>query len=439
MSFRTGAAEADIETSEAENLLWCIRPQLDFYRLRAPLSPAVLEKPLHTRIVSVPNHARYGSTLVATETVNQYRAVERLIGSSAETVKLMNPRPELREGIVTTEAVQVAQRRLRSALADRAADAVTASFEVQLQKLALALALYRATDLSAYSGVVIATQHAPTLRTLIVAANEQSVPVTYVPHAPVADNCAYLDLPTSYVGLRGRGEREFYANSIGARPELLDIVGNLATDVLARPLPATRAQAPGVLALSPDPPETLRRVFETLSGADLGSMIVAPHPRSNPDDIRELLPTGWSTYEGGRTLDLLAEGPPFVFQFSSGVAWESAALGIPTAEIRLGDEPVNYPFLADETVYPPVRNPEEARAFAERARAGEVDRGRLRRHAEAWCESDGDSAAQRLGALLDRVAVEGGSDRPQRVHDGWSSGGAALARSWIAATEAAPA
>lgn len=430
---------AQAHDAESEKLLWCVRPQLDLHRLRAPLPPEVLSKPLRTRILSVPDHVRYGSMLVATETVNQRRALERLIRPSAEPVKLMNPRPELREGIVTAEAVTSAQQRLRSALAGRAQEPVIASFEVQLQKLALTLAMYRSADLSAYSGVIVSTQHAPTLRALIAVANEQSVPVMYVPHAPVADNCAYLDLPAAYVGLRGGGERGFYASALGIRPDLLDTVGNLASDVLEHPLPGIRADAPGVLALSPAPAPTIRRIFDAVSGTGLGGMTVAPHPRSNLDDIRALLPNGWSLHESGRTLDLLAGGPPFVLQFSSGVAWEAAALGIPTAEIRLDGSPVNYPFLADEEVFPPIRTPGQAHEFAERARRGRVDRLRLRRHAEAWCECDGDAAAERLSTLIDRVAAERGRDRPQRLHDGWSGGGAALAGSWIAGSAAAPA
>ena len=426
-----------VSADKTEALLWCIRPQLDLYELRGPLSDEVRNKPLAMRALSVPKHVAFGSVLVATETVNQLRAVERLIGPDCETVGFMNPRPEQRERIASMDHVVEAQRRVRDALTGKVADAVIASFEVQIQKLAFAIYMYRKKDLSQFSAIMVATQHAPTLRALIVAANQQSVPVIYVPHAPVADNCAYADLPASYVALRGEGERDFYARTVGADPALLDVVGNLASDVLEHPLPEIRPERPGVLALSPHPVETIRRIFDAVASADLGHLVVAPHPRSNLDEIRAILPEGWALFEGGRTLDLLAEGPPFLFQFSSGVAWESAALGIPTADIRLDATPVNYPFLADESIYPAIRNPHDALAFAERARRGEIDRDRLRSHARTWCACDGDEAAARLQALIDRVTSAHDPARPARVHDGWGIGGAALTRSWIRASRPA--
>ncbi|MBO1900592.1 hypothetical protein J4H92_01350 [Leucobacter weissii] len=425
-------------STEAETLLWCMRPPLDLLHLRGPLPEKIAALRPEERPFRPATHSRFRSHLVVTETVNQARALERLIAAEAEALPIEAPSEAARAPVLDAKAVSAAQRRMLHAISRRPGEAVSAgvsdSLVNQLYKVALALDLYRGMDLRAYRGVLVSTQHSPIIRALIVAANEQAVPVVYVPHAPAADNSAYLDLPVGYAGLRGRGEREFYSAALGVPATLLDEVGNLASDVLSSPVPSLRPDAPGILALSPHPAPTIRRIFEAVAGDGLGPMAVAPHPRSDLDELRELLPAGWTLREDVRTIDLLAEGAPFLFHFSSGVAWESAALGVPTATVRLDDAPVSYRFLADERVAPAIRTPDDARGFAERARRGEVDRGALRDHAVAWCAVDGGAAAERLRELLERAD---GAGRPARLSDGWARGGAAVRRSWIDGTKAA--
>ncbi|QIM19321.1 hypothetical protein G7066_13415 [Leucobacter coleopterorum] len=373
--------------------------------------------------------------MVATETVNQARALDRLISAQATEITVSVPEEQHREVLFGGPGVQRALERLTSALSDRVDGAVLASFENQLYKVATALDMYRRLDLSMYSGVLVATQHSPIIRALFVAATEQRVPVVYVPHAPVAANSAYLDLPVDYAGLRGEGEREFYHRELGIELTDLGIVGNLASDLLTRPVPELNLNTAGVLALSPHQPHVLEQIFRIVAEADCGDMIVAPHPRSDLDAIRDLLPPSWSMFEGERTLDLLAAGPPFLFQFSSGVAWESAALGIPTATIHIDDSPVNYPFLADESIYPPIRTTDETQRFVSFARSGTYDRTQMRTHAEQWCAVDGDQAVAQLQELLETVSPH---SSPNRLHDGWAKDGVALSRSWIASTAVAP-
>ncbi|WP_449283281.1 hypothetical protein [Leucobacter sp.] len=428
-----------IRTHDAETLLWCMRPALHLFHLRGHLPERLQKLPPAQRPFKPASHSRYGDILVVTETVNQERALHRLVARDSAPLPVHAPSEEQREPVLAAYSVRSAVRRIIATLEPRAVQAVVASFENQLYKVALALTQYRAFDLSGYRGVLVATQHSPIMRALMVAAEEQGVPVVYVPHAPVAANLAYLDLPVSYAGLRGVGEQHYYVDELGIPASLLDAVGNLASDVLSQAPPSVRRDGAGVLALSPHEPEVLSRIFSAVAAGSLGEMVVAPHPRSDLAQITGMMPAEWSLYEGERTLDLLASGPPFLFQFSSGVAWESAALGIPTATVHIDDAAVNYPFLADESVYPAIRTPEDATRFASLARAGGVDQERLRRHAEEWCSVDGDRAAARLSELLGRVAAPGRADRPARLHDGWTARGAALSRSWLLGTPAAPA
>lgn len=421
---------------DTEVLLWCLRPAVDLCHLRGPLPDKISALPITERPFRPATHSHFRDFLVATETVNQARAVDPLTASAAAPIDVTAPSAERRDRVLTTRAVDRARKRVAATLAGRVPPAVVASFDNQLLKVALAVDQYREMSLGQYAGVLVSSQHSPIMRALIAAAREQGVPVVYVPHAPVAGNNAYADLPVAYAGLRGSGEVDHYHADLGVPTARLGVVGNLANDTLVAPLPDVDPSAPGVLALSPHPLETIRRIFAVVGEAGLGEMVVAPHPRSDLAEVRSCLPAGWSIFEDGRTLDLLAGGAPFLFQYSSGVAWEAAALGVPTATVHIDDAPVNYPFLEDESVYPAIRQQRDAATFAAAARAGRIDRQALRAHAERWCSVDGAVAAERLSALLDRVAAQG-TDAGM-LHDGWGPGGVALTRSWIATTPAAP-
>ena len=422
---------------EAETLLWCMRPAIDLCHLRGPLPEKLRATPPAQRPFRPAKHSQFNGFLVVTETVNQARAVEPLTAEAAVPLEVQAPTETERERVLGTKNVRGAQKRLRQTLENRVETAVTDSLENQLFKVALAYSIYQGMNLRQYAGILISSQHSPIMRALAAAAREQNVPVVYVPHAPVAANGAYLDLPVTYAGLRGEGERSFYTQRLGVTSSSLDIVGNLASDVLAGPMPEIDRFGHGVLALSPHPEATIRSLFETVAGDDIGPMLVAPHPRSDRATIDALLPRGWAVYEGERTLDLLRTGPAFLIQFSSGVAWESAALGIPTATVRLEEDAVNYPFLEDERVYPPIRSSADATVFVQRARSGEIDRDTLREHALRWCENDGEAARDTLAQLLNRVRADGVAGRPAQIHDGWGKTGVAVSGSWIAGTPAA--
>lgn len=414
-----------------KDLIWCMRPALDLSHLRGPLPDKIRTIPPAQRPFRPATHGSFEGFFVATETVNQARALERLIVNQVTEVPVEVATETEREALFASSAFQEARQQIMDTLGERVSEAVRASFENQLYKVAIALNLYRNVDLSRFAGVLVATQHSPIMRALFVAAEEQRVPVVYVPHAPVAANGAYLDLPVSYAGLRGTGEQDFYVQQLGVAADRLDVVGNLASDLLKAPMPELRPSSPGVLALSPHQPEILKQIIDIVSAGDCGDMIIAPHPRSDLDVIHSLMPQSWSVYEGERTTDLLMAGPPFLFQFSSGVAWESAALGIPTATIRLDESPVNYPFLDEEMMYPSIRSAEDAQQFATSSRAAGFERAHLRNHAERWCALDGDEAAEQLRSLLAEVPNRG---YRTRLHDGWTPGGIALSQSWLSNT-----
>ena len=167
-----------------------------------------------------------------------------------------------------------------------------------------------------------------------------------------------VDLPVDYAGLRGPAEVDHY-ETLGAPGERLAVVGNAALGERDPELTKQRLREP-VLATGADDPEALRATIE-LAHSVLGERcVLSPHPRTDHDSLRELMPDGWRLWDG-RTFDLLQRDPPALIQSSSGVALEGLKLGIPTIELSFPKAEPNYPFLRD----PPVlfaSNTEQLRA-----------------------------------------------------------------------------
>jgi hypothetical protein len=336
----------------------------------------------------------------------------------------------MRGALSSSRAVRSVARWGDGAFREAGRPAVIDVWRTVLAKTDFLLRAYRGMDLRAFRAVLVATQHDPQIRALLWAAREQGVPIVYLPHAPVADNPQYSDLPVDVAGLRGPAERSFYARSYGVEEGSMPVVGNTASDVLRSPLPDLSGAPHGVLALSPNREDVIRRVIGLVAESGEDNVLVAPHPRSDREQIRGLLPARWRMSAEPRTLDVLRRGVRFVLQYSSGVAWESAALGIPTANIRLDGDVVNYPFLTDMTAFTEVRSPEDVRAFI--AGAPRVDRDRLRACAREWCAHDGADAVVRARELLARAGQSGTAGH--RLLDGWAEpDGPALLRSWLPA------
>lgn len=287
---------------------------------------------------------------------------------------------------------------------------------------------YERVDFSQYRCVLVPRQSHPFVRALIQAARNQGVPVAYIPHSPLT--LRQVDLPVTHAGLRGEAERALIAATTGADAARIDVVGNPSIDILTAEPPQISASQAGVLALGPDPERRLADVIELLTSAGLQDILVAPHPRTDARTLRRSIPRGWSVHTGARTLDLLRQGPPWVIQRNSGAAWESAALGIPTANIKLSDDPPVYPFL-DTPRVTAVSSPDEVRSFV--ANASNVDRGALRRQMREWCTYDGEDSIERARRFLDRASNDRTCTTP--IADVWARGGTLWARSPLTAQQ----
>ena len=194
---------------------------------------------------------------------------------------------------------------------------------------------------------IVATTHSIHSRALVLAAREAGITTVYIPHAPVISDARLVDLPVDYAGLRGPAEIDHY-EALGAPGGRLTVVGNPAIGEQRRGAHGPRVREP-VLATGADDPEALRATIELAHSVFGERCVLSPHPRTDPDSLRELMPDGWRLWTG-RTLDLLQQGPPALVQSSSGVALEGLGLGIPTIELAFPNTEPNYPFLRD----PPV-------------------------------------------------------------------------------------
>lgn len=411
---------------EAERLLWCLLPDFDIQLSREPrrvslrdrVGRLIPERRFRFRFTSLYT-ARGG--LVGTRAVTEERVLGSVVGT-AERIDLPNPRRgSLDPG--RSAALKTAKTWIDATLGSHGRPELRRLWQETANATAYQMQQYTRLDFSRFRFVLVHRQSHPLVRTLIIAAEDQGVPVAFLPHSPMT--AWQVDLPFSYAGVRGEAERAFAVDLTGAEPARICVVGNPDVTVLATPMPPLRPESRGILALSPDPEPILRETIELLRSAGCTHVAVAPHPRSDLQMLRRILPPTWRLHERSRTAELLREGPPWVIQRSSGVAWESAALGIPTGDLRSGSRPPDYPFLADENVFPALRDSGDISRFV--ASASTVDRVRLREYAGVWGSPDGPQAVARAQAFLDGIE----RSRP-RIADAWGPNGVLRSRSELA-------
>ena len=270
--------------------------------------------------------------------------------------------------------------------------------------------LHHAHQRGEFRTLLVSNQHLSDHRAALHSSHEHGVSTLYIPHAPVASNDLYHDLPVNSAALRGDLEVDYYSK-LGARHDRLHSVGNPAVPPLD---PPPCLYGPIVLALSPWSHDRMR-AFINLVRDGIGTqtnIVVAPHPRNSRKEVRRLLPDGWSI-NSGRTLDLLAEGPRLLIQHSSGIAWEGLYLGIPTIQIQMDDEGPNYPLISEPFVQT-VRSAQELRD-ASTTPSKDLDRAELRDWAHRWCAAVGVVAARRVVDLIEDMPED-----PELILDAWS-------------------
>jgi hypothetical protein len=264
--------------------------------------------------------------------------------------------------------------------------------------------------------LVVATQHGATTRAVLAAANRSiRVRTVYVPHAPLADNVFYDDLPAHWALLRGPAEVRAYA-AAGVDAGRLSAVGDPSI-----PAPAGVAPRDGrrvLYALSTDHVGSLTNDYAMMVAAGLTEVEVSMHPRlRDRADLLALIPAGWSLNPSSSTYQRMAEEPfAAVVQHGSGLGLEALALGLPVIELCNPGRTPNYHYTTDPEVPIVATASQLADALVRAVRSPAADEAR-QVYAAEWTVAFGPTAAASAAEALVAVLA---APRPKRLLlDGW--------------------
>jgi hypothetical protein len=423
---RRRARIAHLSSSLDAELLWSvipnialslISPEAEFSEPRALVASARnLARALgRTRGPSI---TRIGTLLVVSTSVQTSRVLEPI---SQELETRLGPRTPVHPPVVGLARFDQERRRatrlvgeLRAQLAEGGCDLPPGARE---EVLATAIVLARTKLLFAAERpalVLVASQHNSATRAVLAAARDTAIRTAYIPHAPVAENWWYRDLPVQHALLRGAAEVEFY-RAAGVDTTRLAVVGDPSVDEPTDPPPPR--DEPVMFATTPAPPDDLLAMFRVVAEANLGAVEVAPHPRMDSADLREISPPEWTFNPLASTYDRLAtQGAAALVQYSSGVGLEALGLGVAVVNlVNPGREP-NYPYLNSPHVANVSSSDELRTAIAQIDRGpGAAEERRL--YARTWCARVGRSAATAAADAI--VALSGDPGGGEMLLDGW--------------------
>lgn len=264
--------------------------------------------------------------------------------------------------------------------------------------------------------VVVASQHNSVSRALLAAADETGgIETWYVPHAPVADNLAYRDLPVDFAMLRGGAERRFYER-LGADAHRMFDVGD--PSVPGEAALSFERHGPVVVAGTVTTGDVLAAHLRVIAEANLPSVIFRPHPRAEPSQDRLAADLGWEVVRDRSTFEVLwTRRPSVLVQIQSGVGLEALRVGVPVVNLVGPDEPMNYPYL-DSPFVASVSTTDELVAALDRFQFSETDPVERRTYAWSWSSAVGPEAVERFVEAASRCLAQ--TTAPRRLVDLWS-------------------
>lgn len=366
-----------------------------------------------------PQLFRVGSILVASTSWQNMRVlrpvVEELEGRYGQATRVQLPSLSLKEILGCRRAAAIATRQLGHLLEHLHARVQHDLAEEASQVAVLRARTARLFESDTFTAMLVATQHNAATRSLLVAAHEAGgVRSVYIPHAPVADNDAYRDLPTHFALLRGPAEVDFYLELDGC-DGLLCVVGDPSISAEAGSLPPRNG--PVVFVGTTGERSELEAMVRVVRDSGIGPIEVAPHPRTKGSVFDGLYPASWRVNQFPSTYERLErEGASLVVQFSSGTGLEALRLGLPVVEMCHRDERPNYPYLKE----PEVRiasTSDELHAVANQIDLSGAAAERRVAYANTWCSQVGAPASAAAADAVERC-LEG--PVPSRLlYDGW--------------------
>lgn len=246
--------------------------------------------------------------------------------------------------------------------------------------------------------LVVATQHNSITRSITRALASNGISTCYVPHAPVANNPWYRDLPVHYALLRGPAEVDFYSNLGAISSGRLLVVGQPGTERAATPRADTADHI--VYAASPRPPERLMSDVAVIQHAVDRPVEVCLHPRSDPSTC-DLFPPGWTVHPPGSAMRVIRKrGAHALIQHSSGVGLEAMKAGLDVIDLCPAGHLPNYPYIAPPHVQI-VHNSRELRSALDAVSHRKENAADRASYADQWTTMwDSDATAAAIAALL---------------------------------------
>ncbi len=361
----SGPSAADVLMSSAALDLsgksaWAVLPEVAM-RLVAPGEVlAGRSSPMSGRVRNLgralmrgrgPNLIRVGPVLFLSTSVQTDRVLRPVLDELARTsgpaqsfhLPSLNP--------VAALAAQRAARRAHRELRRWLRASGLAEPDGLEEELTKAESLLRQASAAAFSdagirALVVASQHnCPTRALLAAASAPPDGPTTvYLPHAPVADNPFYRDLPVHYALLRGPSEVDFYRGCGVEDGDRVRVVGQPGfprpTDQLVRDAEHVVYAATGYSD------DVLRADIEVIKRSVDHPVEVCLHPRMS-EQRGDLFPAEWTIHPPGATLEGASlAGALALIQHGSGVGLEAMGVGVDVIDLCPVGERPNYPYLA---------------------------------------------------------------------------------------------
>lgn len=191
--------------------------------------------------------------------------------------------------------------------------------------------------------VIVANQHASPMRALIAAARIMGIPSVYLPHAPLATNPQYADMPTDYGSLFGLAELKILSE-YGAFTDRISVCGS----PMIRPQGTARFSSAVRVVCAPSPNETAEKLLNAVHSAIGSDFVVCPHPRSSLRRLRRSMPSGATLITEHRTSEYLGANRSVLIHSNSGIGLEAIALGSSALNVTEDGSKINYHYLFGE-------------------------------------------------------------------------------------------
>jgi len=264
--------------------------------------------------------------------------------------------------------------------------------------------------------LVVATQQNGCTRAVIAASHSSGGTTTYyLPHAPVAENARYADLPVDLALLRGTAEAAYYRRLGVQDGKRVHVVGDPAFS-LPSPPPRTDVQHL-VYAPSTYSDAILAADVAVIQSAVDRPVMVSLHARMRGAGAAKLFPPTWRILPSQPTTANLGDhGASALIQHGSGVGLEALVLGVEVIDLRAKGDPPTYPYLQSPHVQVVHDGPTLRDALA-RLPARRAEQESRREFARAWCAESGPNAAVAAANIIRSTKHEGHCENV--LLDGW--------------------